>query len=411
MFLQRVLIFTFPLSFLTFLALASEECYMYTPYQYQRDGGDYRIGPYPSRRSCQEVNSDAFGGSGRCDCSEISDPSESYSYAPAGGVSGYSRQNAQQEAAIAQQQEYEANQQRMRQQQEQERQLQIEEKAKRDAEARRRDLEWKQKKADLMSSIKGSASGDFKLKGGGQEIELKPKGELQTKDGPKYIFGLPLKENEDAMVIKTRLLGASKTVSPSSDSENHRRALWLYKRAAAAKDPEEAVFLSQQADEAAQGHPLQVEVPPAVETLEISKVDLQKFEKMAEVVEKDHVKLDMVQQKRVYAEEKKTQLEKKLSDLKEKIQKPQEEPPANPEEPQAKEVPEPEKTPEANEESKPEKPKGGEDLLAELEALEKEIRETNLQAEALKKEESKARQTLEKSQQKLDTLLGKNNKF
>lgn len=374
---------------------------MYTPYRYQQDGGEYRIGPYPSRDSCQSVNNSAFGGSGRCDCTEIADPSEGY--APAAGVSGYSRGNAQEAAAVAQQQEYEAaNLQRMRQQEEEIRQRQIEEKAKRDAEVRRRELEWKQKKAELMTSLKGSASGDFKLKGGGEEIDLKPKG--------KDFFETWKNQGQlGDMKLKGTVMGhedASKQAPPSSESENRRRALWLYQRAAKAKDSEEANFLSQQADEAAQGHPLSVEVPPAQETPEISRADLQQFEKMAEVVEKDHVKMDTLQQKKVYAEEKKTQLQKQLSDVKEKIQKAQEEP-------QVKEAPEPEKAPEAKEEpkveeaAKIEKPKGGEDLLAELQALEKEMKETDKEVTRLAKEEEKAKETFERSQSNLDKSVGK----
>jgi len=392
---------------------AKEECYMYTPYQYQRDGGDYRIGPYPSRSSCKDVNDDNFGGSGRCDCTEIADPSTGY--VPAGGVSGgYSRQRAQQEADMAQQQEYEANLQRMRaQQQEQERQRQIEEKAKRDAEARRQEIEWKQKKAELMSSLKGGASGDFKLKGGGEEVQLKPKGELQTEEGSKYIFGLPLKKYENAMVIKTRTLEPSQAVPPSSEKENQRRALWLYAKAASAKDLEEAAFLSQQADEAAQGHPLLVEVPPADKTPEVSKANLEQYEKLATVFEKDRVTLDMVQQKQVNIEKKRALLENRFSELKEKIQAQEQQPASPKEEMLVKEGSEPEKAPEvkqepeAKEEPKAEKLKGGEDLLAELQALEKEIQETDKEATRLTKEEGKAKQALDKSQQKLDTFLKK----
>lgn len=402
--------------FLFFPSYASgrEECYMYTPYEYQRMGGEYRIGPYSSRSDCQSVNNDAFGGSGRCDCSEIADPYESH---PAGGYTASSGLHVRQQTEIWEQQEQQRLLEQEAQRQEERRQREIEEKAKRDAEARRRELEWKQKKTELMSSLKGSASGDFKLKGGGQEIELKPKGELQTEDGPKYIFGLPLKANENKMVVKTRLLDTSQTVPPSSESENRRRALWLYKRAATTKDPEEAQFLSQQADEAAQGHSLLVEVPPVDKTPEVSMANLQQYEKLATVFEKDRAMLDMVQQKRVNIEKKQVLLENRLSELKTKIQA-QEQQPEVPspssevsgqpiEEPQAKEEPGPEKAPEAKEEPITEKPKAGEDLLAELQALEKEMQETDKEATRLTKEEGKAKQALEKSQQKMDTFLKK----
>lgn len=56
------------------VALARESCYLYTPYGYQRMGGSYRIGPYPSRSSCSSVNSGYFNGNGRCDCETISEP-------------------------------------------------------------------------------------------------------------------------------------------------------------------------------------------------------------------------------------------------------------------------------------------------------------------------------------------------
>ena len=44
------------------------ECWMDTPKGYQSIGGKARIGPYPDRRQCEEINQKYFAGKGKCSC-------------------------------------------------------------------------------------------------------------------------------------------------------------------------------------------------------------------------------------------------------------------------------------------------------------------------------------------------------
>jgi hypothetical protein len=44
------------------------ECWLDTPGGYQRIGGKARIGPYPDRRQCEEINQKYFAGKGKCSC-------------------------------------------------------------------------------------------------------------------------------------------------------------------------------------------------------------------------------------------------------------------------------------------------------------------------------------------------------
>ena len=142
----------------------------------------------------------------------------------------------------AQQQQWVAQQERIRSEQEQAGRRRIEEEARKSAEAQRKRVEWEKKKTDLMAALKGAVPGDVQLKTDGEEIELKPK--------DTDFFSL--KKHEEGMGIKAPLLSPARRQEPSSSAldENLRRALWLYQKAAQTRDPEEARFLSEEADEA-----------------------------------------------------------------------------------------------------------------------------------------------------------------
>lgn len=53
-------------------ASADEVCYLYTPADYQRQGGKHRLGPFPSRAECNTAKDLNFRNrhDARCDCSE-----------------------------------------------------------------------------------------------------------------------------------------------------------------------------------------------------------------------------------------------------------------------------------------------------------------------------------------------------
>lgn len=401
---RNLFIFAF-LLFLPSRALGREECHMYTPYGYQRIGGSYRIGPYSSRSDCESVNSSYFEGQGRCDCEEIPEPAASYSGTgtPSSPGSTGSSWQAPQEAEIWQRQQEEQRrweQERIRRGEEKRRLN--EEAARKAAKAERERLEWKQKKEELMGALRGTAPTDIKLKTEGEEIELKPKG--------TDFFGIFSEKEENGMAIKARKVSPRRQEPSAAAFENLRRALWLYQKAAQAKDPEEARFLSEQADEAAQGHALRVEVPPAAQTPRLTQKELQQFEKLATVVAQDRIRLDEAKQHRKRLEDERVIMKNKLTALKQNMeaQKSQAPPPA----PQQTETPlvsappvteiPPAPSQTITEEPKPEKKKGGEDLMAEFLALEEEIQKTDKKVDDILKEEGKAKQALGKSQQKLD---------
>ena len=372
--------------FLASSAFSGEQCYMYTPAGYQGMGGDSRIGPYPSRDSCQSVNNDNFGGNGRCDCETTAEVTDSYAPAAGYASSGPSRRQIQAQAEQEQQRQWAEEARR----QEESRQRLAAEEAKKSAEAARKKLEWEQNKAKLMTTLKGSAPGDFKLKTGGEEIQLKPKG--------TDFFDTWLNQGHlGDMHIKTTVMDRSKQTPPSAESENRRRSLWLYQKAATAKNSEEAAFLSQQADEAAQGHPLLVQVPDAEKMPELSPEQFDRFEKLAESVRRDEILIQKVEQKRTLVEQKQTIMKDKLKALEQKIEE-SKKAPKEPARPPAQE--------ESKPEAKPEKAKGGEDLMAEYLALQKEIEKTGKEAKDLLEEQDKAKQSLEKNQKNLGSFLG-----
>lgn len=310
---------------------------------------------------------------------------------------------------VIQEQERAAQQERIRLEQEQARQRRMEDEARKAVETERKRLEWQQNKEKLLSALKGTTEDDFRLKGGGEETQLKPKGELQTEAGPKYIFGLPLKGNENALVVKTRELDTKETVLPSSDMENLRRSLWLYKKARTAATPEEARFLSEQADEAAQGHPLLVEVPAAGATSEPAPEEIEgreivTFQTLTKTVEQNKSLLGTITEKRMYFEHKKTEMKSRLDTLEREIDNQQSQTPAA--SPPVSEI-YPVVSQTVEEAPETEKKKSGEDLMAEFLALQKEMEKTDKETDRILKEETNAEKALEKSQQKLDAFIGK----
>lgn len=69
--------------------LAAEVCYLYTPTDYQRQGGKHRLGPFPSRAECNLTRDINFRNrhDARCDCTEGTPPPKReevcYLYTPA----------------------------------------------------------------------------------------------------------------------------------------------------------------------------------------------------------------------------------------------------------------------------------------------------------------------------------------
>lgn len=69
-------------------ASAAEVCYLYTPYEYQRTGGYHRLGPFASSAECKLTKDLNFRRShdARCDCSEAAEPAKKeeqcYLYTP-----------------------------------------------------------------------------------------------------------------------------------------------------------------------------------------------------------------------------------------------------------------------------------------------------------------------------------------
>jgi hypothetical protein len=74
--------------FLPSPAAGAEVCYLYTPYEYQRTGGYHRLGPFGSSAECKLTKDLNFRRShdARCDCSEATEPAKKkeqcYLYTP-----------------------------------------------------------------------------------------------------------------------------------------------------------------------------------------------------------------------------------------------------------------------------------------------------------------------------------------
>ncbi len=329
-----------------------------------------------------------------------------------GGVGGGSVDDSW---VIQKQQQLWEEQERRRLDRESIRQERAAEDARKAAETERRKLEWERKKAELTGALKGAASSDLQLKSaaGGEVVELKPRG--------TEFFGLPLKQHDNDAVIQTQELNPTRQEASGSQFENLRRSFWLYQKAGQAArvgDEEEAHFLASQADEAAQGHELRVEVPPLEDAHAVGQ-GVPSFEEQHVLtarelfsgVMQDTMKLKAVSEQRSSLKDQQVILKNKMAALKQQVEAAKESPPPVPvslaevpqEAPQLETLPQKTQgTPHA------EKKKGGEDLLAELRALEKEIDETEKKVDDLANEETKAQQALDKSQENLDNFFTKN---
>ncbi len=390
MFTLRAAICVLASFFLASPAFGDETWYMDTPSGYQGMGGASRIGPYSSENACKSVNDANFGGQGTCVCTD----SGSTSY----GSTGSSQPDYSEDRRIRHQMELQ-NAQRVMQEQEQSRRRMAQEKAKKtaeeqariSAEAQAKRLEWQAKKNDLMGSLKGAGSTDLSLKPTtGQTMELKPKG--------TDFFGISLKKHENDIVIPASQLSSQQLPASVSQMENLRRSLWLYQKAAMAQDEEEAHFLSSQADEAAQGHPLRVEVPGAEKMSEITPEKIAEFKKLATVVARDKIELDNIALERTHIEERKTTMNNKFETLKREIEARKQQ--AQPETVKTENAP-------VKAEPKTEKKKGGDDLMTEYLALEKEIKDTQKEADDLVKKEARSKEGLDQHRKNLDAFLGK----
>jgi len=150
-------------------ALAREECYLYTPYAYQRMGGNSRLGPYPSSSSCRSVNSGSFGDNGRCQCDTIAEPPPPRT----------NESRGRREDSYTRSPDY-GDGEAQRQQEEQRRQA---EEQQRQAAARRQQEQQQQFDADKQKALQS-------LKGVTPGGELSLKGADTIKDTSTNFFGL-----------------------------------------------------------------------------------------------------------------------------------------------------------------------------------------------------------------------------
>jgi len=141
------------LLFLPLSASAGEICHLETPSGYRGIGGGGRLGPYPSRASCESVNDQYFNNNGTCYCSYTSKPPTPDSDSGQGpGVNWGDIQRQQEEE-------------RKRREYEERRRKALEEVEKLNEQ---REIERQQKfekdKNDALKSLKGTTSTDLKLK-------------------------------------------------------------------------------------------------------------------------------------------------------------------------------------------------------------------------------------------------------
>ncbi len=390
-------IFVF-LIFSTVPAQAGEECYMDTPSGYRGMGGGSRLGPYSSINACRQVNASYFNNQGSCICSDsdASGSSGDYDHAAA------ARRQAWHQDQIRTQQLQQQEEQKRRAAIEIKRQKEAEENAQKTAQAEADRLEWENKKDELMAALKGSGASGLSLKSSSstETIRLKPQG--------TDFFNASLKKHENDATVLAHSVGLEQEAS-SSSLENIRRSLWLYKKAAQTQDQDEARFLMEQADEAAQGHALKVEVPAADRKTGITPEQLKSFKELVAHVEQNKIQLRLLAEDRQRLEDSKKTLLQHTEDLKRQID-------ALGKEAQGKEtqpatvqpVDQPEPSKSAREEPKLEKKTKGDDLMAEYLAVQKEIQDTNQEADKFLQKETKLRQEYEQSQKQLGQFLEKN---
>lgn len=375
-----------------------------------------REGPFGSPEACDSAagafksDMDSMGGgldfSPSCDC-DCDDSGVS-----SAGTGGYATQQgsgvSDQTSAQWQVQEQE----RLRQEAAVHAKKYIEDQERRRAQEEARQREWEKKKEEALSMMKGATPTEMGLKStaGGEEVELRPKG--------TEFFGIPLKGSPDEPGIKTQKLGSAGQLPSFSEFENLRRAFWLYQKAARVASPEEAAFLSQQADEAAQGHPLQVEVPPAEKTSQITKEQLIKIQDYTDRVRTGKRELDEIFKGRTELTAKRAELNQQLSSLEKQLQSLEQNtspgtPLTTPQvsggegEPQSK--PQEEVKPEKEmtvEVSKPEEgKKQQDDLLAQLLEVQKNLQQLDAQATDLLSRQKNTEAEIQANEEQLKKIM------
>ena len=265
--------------------------------------------------------------------------------------------------------------------QEQKRIQNIDKEARRRAEAEKRRIEWEQKKNQMMGMLKGASDTSTLKADEGEEVILKPKG--------TNFFRLP--RHDEDMLIVTKTVGGKKQSASPDEIENLRRSLWLYQKAAQARSAEEAHFLTAQGDEAAQGHDLRVEVPPAGQTSEISQKRLQEFVDVKAQVEVEKIKLEEIWKKKRFEEDKQTLTKNELAGLENQLKKSKQEPPAPT---RVKELPQ----------DQEKKKREQDDLLARIRKVKEDLKNIDHELKDVAKEEGIVQAELGKTEARLKSV-------
>lgn len=204
-----------------------------------------------------------------------------------------------------------AEQERQRQEAERKRKEKIKQEAANRAEQQARKRAWEQKKAGIASMLKGAAPAlNEELKSAaGPAVILTPR-------GVKFSENELITGDEKKEAVRTQVINPSVQMAASdSQTENMRRAFWLYQKAAMAATPQEAAFLIQQADEAAQGHALQVAVPGGAELPPVTPDNLEKLKSVQTEIAEQRIKVEMIQRQKLGAEDKKNLYQRRVTDL------------------------------------------------------------------------------------------------
>ncbi|MBI4971573.1 MAG: hypothetical protein HZC17_07030 [Candidatus Omnitrophica bacterium] len=293
-----------------------------------------------------------------------------------------------------------AEQERQRQIAEQKRKERLKREAEERAENEAKKLEWEQKKTELSTMLKGaSPSGtetDLKT-AGGSTVFLTGRG-IKSK--------LELKGDEIGNAPQTQIIKPGK-ISEASDSqpENMRRAFWLYQKAAQASSGQEAEFLIEQANEAAQGHALKVEVPDSPEISRITPEKLNEFKEVKTEIETARIEADILNRQKLGAEDKKNLYKRRTDDLENQLKTLREErAKAQPGKKEEKPVVTEEKPKEekVKEEKNPE-----EDLLAQLMEAQKQMENADKALNQLESEKAKIEGRISTGEKKLGNVLKK----
>ncbi|HTL70973.1 MAG TPA: hypothetical protein VL404_06750 [Candidatus Eisenbacteria bacterium] len=317
--------------------------------------------------------------------------------AASGGSPRWTRQDQ-----IEYERELAIEQERQRQIAEEKRKLKIRQEAAERAENEARRLRWEEKKKSLASMLKGAAPSvaDTGLKSsGGEDIFLTPRG---VKNRPDELIG---EEKAEAVRTKTLKPGAL-TDAADSGSENLRRSLWLYQKAAAAPTRQESEFLLGQADEAAQGHPLKVEVPPAAEIPSITPEKLERFKAIKTEIETERIQSDLLKSKKRGLEDRRNLQKRGVEDLEIRLQELRARKQAAPADPVNAGAPAPAPAPADPAEEAKEKKNPEEDLLAQLLEAQKKMEQADNELGELESRQQESDAKISEGEKKIGELLG-----